>query len=193
MNLQRKGRFQLLLLVLVFVLPVLAVVMLHWADWRPEGKSYGELVRPPRSLAFPVLQTFRHEPFDAVAWQGHWHLVYVTAQECSESCRSDLHMLRQLHASLGKEIDRLQRVWIIAGPPPAEIATVASQYQDLVILPQSGAFATQFDLPYIQAADSGRIYVVDPLGHLVMSYPPNSNPYGIRKDLMRLLSYSWAG
>lgn len=193
MNSQRKGRLQLLLLVMVFVLPVLAVVVLHSTDWRPDGKSYGELVQPPRQLTFPSLTTSRHQPFDAAAWQGHWHLVYVTAQACDESCSADLHMLRQLHASLGKEIDRLQRVWIIAGSPPADIASIENQYPDLIILPQSGALAAQFDLPHIPAADSGRIYLVDPLGHFVMSYPPNSNPYGIRKDLMRLLSYSWAG
>lgn len=193
MNSQRKGRLQLLLLVMVFVLPVLAVVVLHSTDWRPEGKSYGELVQPPRQLTFPSLSTSGHQSFDAASWQGHWHLVYVSAQECGESCAADLHMLRQLHASLGKEIDRLQRIWLISDSLPTDIANIENQYQDLIILPQSRALIAQFDLPHIPAADSRRIYLVDPLGHLVMSYPPNSNPYGIRKDLMRLLSYSWAG
>jgi len=121
-------------------------------------------------------------------------MVLVSGKECDKSCRDNLHGMRQLHASLAKEIDRMQRVWLIAGrPSPAEVEALQQEYPDLVILVEAGALTGQFDLPNMTAADSGRIYLVDPLGHLIMSYPQNSNPYGMRKDLMRLLTYSWAG
>lgn len=194
MNPQRKGRLQLILLVLVFALPVAAVVALHWADWRPVGKSYGELVQPPRTLSFPVLDTAQHQPFAPRAWLGKWHMVYVSRNACTESCLKDLHTMRQLHASLAKEIDRLQRVWLVTGTlSPEAAAMLQHNYPDLIMLPNAATLAAQFELSNISAADSGRIYLVDPLGHLIMSYPPDSNPYGMRKDLLRLLSYSWAG
>lgn len=194
MNPQHKGRLQLILLVLVFALPVVAVVVLHWADWRPSGKSYGELIKPPRTLNFPVLNTARHQPFTAAEWQGKWHMVYVSGRNCAASCRKDIHTMRQLHASLAKEIERLQRVWLIDGKiAQEEIDPVQHEYPDLVILPEASALIVQFNLQNVPAADSGRIYLVDPLGHLIMNYPQNTDPYRMRKDLMRLLAYSWAG
>lgn len=194
MNPQRKGRLQLVLLILMFALPVAAVVGLHWADWRPTGKSYGELVQPPKQLSFPTLSQAGHQPFEPQAWQGKWHMVYVSSKVCNQACLEQLHTMRQLHASLAKEIDRMQRVWVIAGQPSQdEMAALQKAYPDLIILPQAAALAEQFDLPGKLAAESGRLYLVDPLGHLMMSYPPNTDPYSIRKDLMRLLTYSWAG
>jgi len=194
MNPQRKGRLQLILLVLVFALPVAAVVALHWADWRPSGKSYGELVQPPRSLSFPVLNTLQHQSFASQAWLGKWHMVYVTGSACADGCRKDLHTMRQLHASLAKEIDRLQRVWLVTGSLSLEEASMLQhEYPDLIILSDASALAAQFELSNVSAADGGKVYLVDPLGHLIMSYPPNSNPYGMRKDLLRLMNYSWAG
>lgn len=194
MNDQRKGRFMLIFLVLVFALPVVAVVVLHWADWRPSGKSYGDLVQPPHTLNFPLLNTAQHQPFTAQAWQGKWHLVYIASSACDESCLKQLHMMRQLHASLAKEIERLQRVWLIAGKAPAEqVDQLQRTYPDLVILPGAADLVAQFELPNIPAASGGRIYLVDPLGHLIMSYPKDADPSGIRKDLMRVLTYSWAG
>lgn len=194
MNEQRKGRFMLVMLVLAFALPVLAVVGLHVADWRPGGKSYGDLLQPPRVLDFPALQNARQQPFAAPHWRGKWHLVYVSHSGCEENCRKELHTLRQLHASLAKDIDRVQRVWLIAGTPPQQqVSQIQQQYPDLVVLPQAAALTVQFDLPRVPAESSGRVYLVDPMGHLMMSYPQGADPYGMRKDLMRLITYAWAG
>ena len=66
---------------------------------------------------------------------------------------------------------------VIAGPPPA----VAE-------------LARQFTLPAGSPLDDpDRIYVVDPLGNLMMSYPAGADPNGIRKDLARLLRVSRIG
>ncbi len=189
MSEQRKGRFMLILLVLVFALPVAAVVLLHVAGWRPGGKSYGELVQPPRTLQFSEMRTAANQPFGKADWLRKWHLVYVTAAECDPRCLEELHTMRQLHASLAKEIDRVQRVWLVAKmPPAAQAEELQRQYPDLVVLTQAAALVSQFDTP-----PGGYVYLVDPMGHLMMRYLPGADPYGMRKDLLRLLTYSWAG
>lgn len=197
MSEQRKGRFLLVMLVLVFALPVLGVVVLHQLDWRPGGKSYGELIQPPRALNFPLLTTAGNKPFAAADWQRKWHMVYITAAACDKNCRDELHTMRQLHASLAKDIDRIERVWLIAGAVPADqlpqLRQLQREYPDLIVLPDASALTAQFDLPHSPAGSGGRVYLVDPLGHLMMSYPPAADPYGMRKDLMRVLTYSWAG
>ena len=191
---QRKGRFLLVMLVLVFALPVLGVVVLHKLDWRPGGKSYGDLVQPPRALNFPRLTTAGNKPFAAADWQRKWHMVYITTDACDQLCRDELHRMRQLHASLAKDIDRLERVWLIAGVVPADqLGLVQRDYPDLIVLAGGAAVTTHFDVPQGPADSSGLIYLVDPLGHLMMSYPRGADPYGMRKDLVRVLTYSWAG
>jgi hypothetical protein len=188
MNEQRKGRIMLLFLLGVFVFPIVVGLVLYLSDWRPGGKSHGELLRPSRPLSIQSIKTFKGQPFDASNWRGKWHLVAVASGSCPAECLKNLAMMRQIHASLGKEIDRLERVWVLDGALPPEVLTaVQAQYQDLAVLPNATVLARQFD-------DVGQgLYLVDPLGNLFMRYPPGSNPSGIRKDLMRLLTYSWTG
>jgi hypothetical protein len=194
MNDQRKGRLKLLFLVLIFALPVGIGWMLYATDWHPGGKSHGELVQPPRVLEIPVLQTARHKPFDAQSWGSGWHMVYVSKGACADDCRNVLHKMRQLHVSLAKEIGRMQRVWLVNDLlPPEQLSQLQDQYPDLVILQNASILSAQFDLPGVPGASSGRIYLVDPLGQLMMNYPRDAEPSGIHKDLMRLLTYSWTG
>jgi hypothetical protein len=77
--------------------------------------------------------------------------------------------------------------------PPEQLGQLQDQYPDLVILQNASILSAQFDLPGVPAAGSGRIYLVDPLGQLMMNYPRDAKPSGIHKDLMRLLTYSWTG
>ncbi len=181
----------LISLLLVFALPVLIGIVLYFGDWRPGGSSYGELLRQPQPLNFPVLKTLQGKPVDAVVWKDKWHLVYIAPASCDEECRNGLHAMRQIHASLAKEIDRLGRVWLIDGPRLPEAAVQQSHYPDMLVLTEATALARQFDTNIADA--HGRIYLVDPLGNLVISYPRGSDPSGIRKDLMKLLKYSWTG
>lgn len=192
MNRQRKGRWMLLFLLGVFALPVIVGLALYFAGWRPDGTSHGDLLQPPRPLTIQSVQTARGRPFDAGDWRGKWHLVVVASGACDADCRHELGMMRRVHASLGKEIDRLQRVWVMDGEPrPDVLRQMQAQYPDLIILPKAVILARQFDLPGTRSP--GGVYLVDPLGNLFMRYPYGADPYGIRKDLVRLLTYSWTG
>lgn len=184
----------LVFLLAVFALPVVIGLVLYHTEWRPGGESYGELLQPPRRLDIPTLQTLQGQPFDMQDWHAKWHLVYVSAAGCDTGCRNNLYMMRQIHASLAKEIERLERVWIVDGALSSEEGNpLQAQYPDLVILPAAGKMASQFNLPGRPATPDGRIYLVDPLGNLMMSYPSGADPKGMRKDLTRLLKYSWTG
>jgi len=189
---QRKGRLMLIFLLVVFALPVMITVALYITGWRPGGSSYGELLQTPQALNFPQLRTLQGQPVDALAWKNKWHLVYIAPANCDAECRNGLHTMRQIHASLAKEIDRLERVWLVDGPLLPEAQALQTQYPDMLVLPEAKALARQLDTKAPPNA-GGRLYLVDPLGNLVMSYPRGSDPYGIRKDLLKLLKYSWTG
>lgn len=186
-----KGRLQFLGLLLVFLLPVVAVGWLYWSGWNPSGASHGVLIQPPRVLAVSSMQNYAAPPFKPEDWHDKWHLVHVSNGACAETCRQNLYEMRQIHASLAKEIERLQRVWLMAADvPEADLQAMRKQYPDLVILPTANKTAQQFQA-LGQVGD--KFYLVDPLGKIIMRYPHDAAAKGIRKDLLKLFRYSWAG
>lgn len=102
--------------------------------------------------------------------------------------------MRQIHVSTYKDIIRVQRVLITH---QTDISAIQTMYPDMLILNQSAesidALAKQFNIEAEDARIANRIYFVDPLGHLMMSYPQATPAANIRKDLVRLLKFSWAG
>lgn len=193
---QRKGRRLLVFLVVLFVLPILVVLAMYRFDYRPGGSSHGELIAPPKALQLSPVADLHGKPFGNAQWKAKWSLVYVSAAGCATECQEQIHLLRQIHVSLNKEIDRVQRVLIVPSfTDQAELTLIQQNYPDLIVLagPAAASLAQQFDLPGKPAMAAGRVYLVDPLGNLMMSYPSGYQPKGLREDMTRLLKYSWVG
>lgn len=189
-----RGRWMLLLLFAFFALPLLLVVVMHKYDWHPQGNSRGELIAPPRLLKTPPqLLDAQGVAVKPELWHDKWSMVYI-ANDCQQACNERLHIMRQLHASLAKDIGRVQRVLLT---PSSNLESIRQQYPDLVILNQPAAelaiLRQQFDLPGVPSGSEDRVYLVDPLGNLMMSYPSSIAVADVRKDLIRLLAYAWAG
>jgi len=191
---QRRGRLVFLSMLIFFVTPIVAVIAMYKLDWKPKGESIGELVTPAKLLTMdkPIL-TGEGTVAPANLWKEKWSMVYVTAT-CEDACKNKLHIMRQLHVSLYKEIPRMQRVLITTSSNVAELKQI---YPDMLILNQPtveiNAIGNQFNIKNEQSISANRIYLVDPLGHLMMSYTPTTDPALIRKDITRLMKYSWAG
>lgn len=189
---KRHGRGMLLLLAALFVLPLLIVAAMYQLQWRPSGSSHGQLISPPQPLHLADLQTLQGKTFGAAQWKDKWDLVYVSAQGCNPSCERQLHDLRQVHAALGKEIGRVQRILLVtASGQDKQLARIQAQYPDLIVLagPSAAPLAGQFN----PDAHKDNAFLVDPLGNLMMRYPPGYEARGMYKDLMRLMTYSWVG
>ena len=102
--------------------------------------------------------------------------------------------MRQIHASLAKHIPRVQRVLLTT---EQDVSALKHKYPDLIVLSQPAAqqaeLMQQFNLPDALAGSARRVYLVDPLGNLMMNYPLGIAANDIRKDLNQLLAYAWAG
>ena len=190
-----RGRWVLILMFLFFALPLLLVVAMHKYDWHPQGgKSHGELITPARLLEMPPQLLDAHGiALRPELWHDKWSMVYI-ANDCQQACQVRLHGMRQLHASLAKDIGRVQRVLLTSS---SNLESIQKLYPDLIILNQPAtnlaSLRQQFDLPNAVAGNEDRIYLVDPLGNLMMNFPANIADADIRKDLIRLLAYAWAG
>lgn len=194
LEMQRKGRMVLMLMVVFFVVPIIVVTLMYKLDWKPSGSSLGELINPPHLLNTP--QDIRDS--DGILlpeqfWQQKWSVVYVTG-ECQKKCLDKLHGLRQLHVSLYKDIQRAQRVLITTSQ---DVASIKQDYPDLIVINKSESavlrLVKEFQIGAEDPMESNRVYLVDSLGYLMMSYPENLSLADVRKDVTRLLRYSWAG
>ncbi len=191
---QRRGRLMLLSMLIFFITPIIAVIAMYKLDWRPKGESIGELITPAKLLSINKAFLTNGDPSAAPdVWKEKWNMVYV-ATNCETKCQDKLHTMRQLHVSLYKEIPRMQRVLITTS---SDVSELKQRYPDMLILNQPIAeiiaLSNQFDVNNEPSSGSDRIYLVDPLGHLMMSYAPRTDPALIRKDITRLMRYSWAG
>ena len=183
------ARHTLLLLALVCVLPVLASYAAFYV-WQPAGRmNYGELI-PPTPIPATGLQALGGlPPWSGARFQGCWSLVYAGSATCDTACRNALHTLRQVRLAQGKEMTRVERVWLVTDQAPlAEIAHQDAEGLAIARIADPAWFAT------LPGAESGaHIYLIDPLGNAMMRFPPAADPQRMVKDLQRLLKYSALG
>ena len=167
-------RSNVILVGAVCVAPLLASWVLYLSGWTPrDAGNYGELISP-RTLQGPALDALR----------GKWLLVAFDAAACDAYCEKKLYFMRQARRAQGKEMERVERLWILTdeGPPRAE--TLAAL---------DGTKVTSFRLEGFPGSAPDHIYVVDPLGNLMMRFPRDPDPSRIIKDLQRLLKLSRVG
>ena len=152
------------------------------------------MVKPPHLISNSNELTNKHNSkLSEHFWDTKWSIVYV-ANECEQTCLNKLHDLRQLHVSLYKDIERAQRVLITN---TQDVTRIKHDYPDLIIIntPETSVsnLAKEFQINSENPMESNRIYLVDSLGYLMMSYPASMALADVRKDVTRLLRYSWAG
>ncbi len=183
-----KGRIQFLLVAAVFLGPlVLAAWMYFSGSLTPEGRTnHGVLLQPVVNLPEALPDSPLHEHND-----GHWVLLYANDGACDEPCEYSLYTLRQSRRMLGREMDRLVRVFLHGDTPP-DTVLLAEEHQGLVTLQDSGLKAL---LDSAKPADlaAGGYYLVDPLGNLVMYFRPDIDPQAMVEDIDHVLELSRIG
>ncbi len=192
----RKG-----LMVVVICMLFIAPFVFSWWYLNHADKSdhtttnYGELIHPARPL--PELSVVNTSDANNTRdFQGKWNLVYFIANECDEDCKQTLFSLNQIEQAMGKYSLRVQRVVIAL--QPAQVKQVLANYPDLwrlqVPADEQAPVVETFKTGINESpADARRIYIVDPLGNLMMQYASDFDPYGILRDLRKLLKSSRIG
>src|SRR5580658_1515500 len=163
----------------LFMLPLLLSFWLYYGwHWRPEGMTnHGELIQPLRPLPQLALRDATGVTQSHV-FQGHWTLVYVGDGACDADCRTTLIFMRQTRLSLNNEMTRVQRV-LLATANCCDRTYLAAEHPGLRLLAQ---------FPAAEASGRSReLYIVDPLGNLMMRYDARLPPQGLLEDLKRLL------
>jgi len=190
----------IILLVALFALPLILAYGLYWYGWRPGGTiNHGELVQPARPIADATLRTLEGRDIRFHDLRRKWVLVYFGSSQCGEACERNLYKMRQVRLAQGKDADRILRVFLVTDTHTLDrLRPKLAQYPGMQVITGPAenvkTLAQQFALPAGSPLDGlERIYVVDPLGNLMMSYPAGADASGVRKDLVRLLKVSQIG
>ena len=188
---RRRGRRTLLLLAAIFLLPVAASFALYYGKiWRPAGSSSkGELITPARPLDVAGLRNPDGSAASPGALRDKWSLIYIGDGACDAACRSALVFGRQTRLALNNEMSRVQRVFLATGNCCAN-DYFAKEQPGLVALDASAAQRLLAQFP----ADRGHsLYIVDPLGNLMMQHDSSHTTKDLLDDLKKLLKLSHIG
>jgi len=188
----KRVRIELLLVAFACLAPLVAAYLLYY---------YGDLGSLPRTqnedrlLVNPAVP-LPPPPGTADAdgrsgWGPEWTLLYVRTSDCDDACREHLVRLAQVHVALGRDQDRVRRMYL--GPDGDELASAGSAFSARSVAGSADALLETLTSAGAEPGDGGRVYVVDPHGNLVLSYPPDAEQRGLLEDLERLLDVSQIG
>ncbi len=190
------GRLKMFLILAVCAAPVLASYLAYYV-FRPEGRTnYGTLIEPARPLpaALP-LADLEGRPVAPASLQGQWLFVVVAGGACDADCEQRLWLQRQVREALGREKDRLDKLWLVIDDAVVRPETLAAV--------QAGGATTLLRMPrealaaWLQPAAGQSLeqhfYIVDPMGNWMMRAPGEPEPARLKRDLEKLLraSASW--
>ena len=197
-----RSRLQLILLITFFAAPIIAaMIMMNYVKQHGVGKTknHGDLVVPARPLRDLEFKNNEDKPIKFSALGKKWLLVYINNNECDQNCDQALYGMRQSRAGQKGEHNRIDLIYISTnGAPGATLQKVLTEHPQLQVLHSENNAVTQwveqFNLEGKEAAaNAGRVYIVDPIGNLMMSYEKGFDVKGLANDLIHLLKVSQIG
>ncbi len=190
---QNRGRWMLLAVILVCASPMLFSYLTYYVI-KPEGRTnYGTLL-DPREFPIPALAstTLDGKPATLQHMKGKWLMVKVGAGECPQACKDQLVAMRQLRLMTNKDRERIERVWLVTDEQPLD--TMLMKVVDGTRMLRVKPAAVEGWLPVEQGSKlDDHIYLIDPLGNLMMRFPKNPDPAKVKKDLGKVLKASAIG
>lgn len=194
-NQQQKNRRTILML---FGMTIIPFCIAWYFSTLPPSKTTnnGELI-------IPVVETEKRDftGFDKFSadniseLSGHWLIAnVVSTQDCKKTCLDAIYKSKQLHLMLSKDLTRVRRVLLLLEDSEPEKA--AGWWKDdsrLLRIKPSKVLSNKIKQIRKGAVPDGMLFLIDPLGNIMMQYEPGFDPYKVERDLKKLLNVSQIG
>ena len=188
------AKIKLLAIICIFGLPLLAAIIMSfiYRDGMPMDmgtSNKGDLIQPVQALPEFELSSVREKVVTKKDLNELWTLVYISENGCDKTCQNQVWTFGQLNQMVGKEADRVQRLFIYGGLIPAEEQSVSESFPRMLMGTSDADSLQQLAATLRQPGHDSpnRIYLVDPIGQAMMSFSADLNPRDIYKDLKHLL------
>jgi cytochrome oxidase Cu insertion factor (SCO1/SenC/PrrC family) len=193
-NKQRQsGRWKLFAVIAVCAAPMIASYFTYYVIKPQSRNNYGALL-DPRDYPVPELGStaLDGKPATLDDYKGKWLMLQVDGGDCQKACQDKLFEMRQLRLMQGKEMERVERVWLITDDQPLP-TMVMREYDGTRLLRVKPALLKAWLPTEAGTSAADHIYLIDPLGHLMMRFPKDADPSKVKKDLSKLLRASAIG
>lgn len=195
----KRNKITIVLVVLAFTSPLILswFVFYHTNFLENRGMSnHGELIVPPR----PIVDLSLIDPIKVdrkESLHGKWSMVYVT-RSCDKLCVDNVYRMRQIHIAMDKHSLRVQKVLLLTQQHAMELSDLLVNYAGQQVintdLIDTNALLDKFRLTSSDnPLEARRIYIIDSLGNLMMSFEPDAHPRDIMQDLKKLFRASRIG
>lgn len=190
------NRVQLIMVLLVFLAPIIGAFW-YMQYGVKRFNNYGEIYNPVRQIDNLTLQS-GEQIIDFDSMRRQWVFLVVIADQCNEACEFNLLKIRQLKAMQNNDMRRIRTVFIYDDLEPMVAEDLHKKYQPIegykVATSDFNNWTKVLKRPKADdSTERNRIYIIDPAGNLMMSYPAESDPNLMKKDIKRLLKASQIG
>lgn len=195
----RKSRWTLLILFLVFIAPAAGGWLWYTFGSDFSRQNYGTLYEPARPLAEIGFGDHGGSEAGFSSLRGTWTLVYLGAEECGERCLQQIDKMNRIRLGQSKNTKRIRMLFLSPAPLDTEVLDQVTALMPGGIVAHPDASSLEELVPLMlhpgeaAARARHRVYLVDPIGNLVLSYEADADPAGMNKDLARLLRASQIG
>lgn len=178
----------------VFLVPLVMAFWMYYGNaWRPvTSTNHGELFDPVRQLPGAELREASGAVAPANLLNEKWALAYIGNGACDDICKKSLHFMRQTRLSLNNEMTRVARIFLATGAC-CDRAFLEREHPGLVVIDATGPEARDLVNAFPPTDQAQSLYIIDPLGNLVMRYDTRNDPKGLLTDLKKLLKLSHIG
>jgi hypothetical protein len=184
-----KGQLQLLILAAIFFGPLIAATWMYFGggELQPEGRSnHGALLEPIVAIVDELPDSVINAHND-----GYWVLLYLNEAECDDACRDGLYTIRQSRKMLGREMERVKRVFLHGESAP-DTVFLSKEHEGLISIKDRDLSAL-LNTKRPESLAAGGYYLIDPLSNLVLYFPPGIEPSKMVDDIKKLLKLSRIG
>lgn len=190
-----RGRWMMLFVVLLCAAPVIASYFTFYV-LKPRGDAYGELIHPAQEMPADLrLSDLDGKAVAAASLKQQWLLVVVDGGSCVASCEQHLYLQRQLREMLGRERDKLDKLWLVVDDAPIDAKLLKSLEATpaMTVLRADAQQLATWLQPAAGQSVTSHLYLIDPLGRWMWRSPVKPEPQRLKGDINKLLraAASW--
>jgi hypothetical protein len=198
-DVKKKNKLTIIFIIVMFISPLfLSWYVFNYTDFlEMRGMSNkGDLIIPPKTLDdLSLIDPLDNKRNDSL--YGKWTMAYIS-ETCDKKCMDNVYRMRQIHLAMDKHSLRVQKVLFLIDQSPNELKESLINFKGQQVVDSKGLnlddLLSNFKLNNSDnPIDANRLYIIDPLGNLMMSFSPDANPRDIYKDLKKLLRNSRIG
>lgn len=187
-----RGRLKLLVIAAIFIAPLIFAAVMYYEqqDWQPEGRTnHGHLLEPIVNLN--DASGGRLDALTNGEADGHWTVILAEPGACDDTCKDALYRMRQTRLMLGNDMSRVLRVFLHGDIAP-DTVWLGQEHAGLIVTSDT-AIGDVLANKKPPGSAAGGLFLVDPLGNLVMYFPADLAPEDLVSDLEHLLDLSRIG